>query len=450
MLSGIGLRTTCWAVFLGLLAPVIGGHAALAAPTWHELHPQGSPPSPRASHSLVLDSTRNRLILFGGATDSGRLNDLWELTLGDTPAWAPLAAVGTPPSGRSDQLAVYDAAGDRMIIFGGISGGATNDLYELRFGGTPTWSPLSATGPAPPPRYNFSGYFDDTRREMRFYGGIGFTALSDTWSLKLTPPEGWTQLAPGGTAPGPRINHVYAQDTFNDRALLFGGNFPSPPNRLDVLPLAGPLTWIRLDPGGPSPPGGPSLMRLTANAYPGENAMILFGGRNQILGPVADTWKVTMTTPPRWELMTFVGATPAARELHTMVPDPARGRIILFGGATGSGSNKLNDLWELSLGSASAVTERHAARANALVAYPNPSTGRVFLRFPATLGASEVQIIDVRGRLVAALGVRAAGDRLEAVWDGFDSRGRIVRSGGYWATIPGTTSRTKVVIAAIH
>ncbi len=55
---------------------------------WRVLQPQGTPPSPRHGHSMILandwsSSTGNYLLLFGGQSGGNDLNDLWILTPGD-------------------------------------------------------------------------------------------------------------------------------------------------------------------------------------------------------------------------------------------------------------------------------------------------------------------------------------------------------------------------------
>jgi len=85
----------------------------------------------------------NRMIIFGGqAPTSGcnanPLNDTWVLInangLGGTPAWSQLAPTGPTPSARGAHGAGYDAANDRMIVFGGDTTGCTppafNDVWS--------------------------------------------------------------------------------------------------------------------------------------------------------------------------------------------------------------------------------------------------------------------------------------------------------------------------------
>lgn len=123
---------------------------------WTRLTPSGGP-SPRAFHSAAYDSANNRMIVFGGEPSS---NDVWVLSnangLGGTPTWTKLAPTGAMlPSRRLGHTAVYDAATNRMVIFGeemalGMTSVILDDVWVLSnangLGGTPTWTQFAPTG----------------------------------------------------------------------------------------------------------------------------------------------------------------------------------------------------------------------------------------------------------------------------------------------------------------
>ncbi len=105
--------------------------------SWQLLvEPEGNPPSVRSFSSAVYDAVGGRMLVFGGVGESGGyLDDVWSLVnptgLG-TPAWSMLSPQGTPPAGRSEQAAIFDAASRRMTIFGGHNAsGALNDSWIL-------------------------------------------------------------------------------------------------------------------------------------------------------------------------------------------------------------------------------------------------------------------------------------------------------------------------------
>jgi hypothetical protein len=99
-------------------------------PTWAQLQPQGTPPSPRSQHSAVYDPSRNVMYVFGGLSWSNTtqtytwLGDVWKLTnadgLGTEPStWTQICQLGTPPGGNASQGSGFDMVNQRMIIFGG-------------------------------------------------------------------------------------------------------------------------------------------------------------------------------------------------------------------------------------------------------------------------------------------------------------------------------------------
>jgi hypothetical protein len=99
-----------------------------------QLFPGGSPP-PAMRHSVaVYDSTGNNMIVFSGQDDGGSLhNEVWELRL--TPGqeqWRTLNPGGQVPPSMYVAVAVLDKPNSRMIVFGGNTGsGQINDVYAL-------------------------------------------------------------------------------------------------------------------------------------------------------------------------------------------------------------------------------------------------------------------------------------------------------------------------------
>src|SRR5579885_2444058 len=107
----------------------------------------------RYGHSAVYNAATNQIIVFGGVLSAPGIlntNDTWRMDNANgasgTPAWTLLLANGSPggPAARHGHAAVYDAATDRMIVFGGCLGGClpvANDVWVL----------VNATGAAGPP-----------------------------------------------------------------------------------------------------------------------------------------------------------------------------------------------------------------------------------------------------------------------------------------------------------
>src|SRR5882724_981326 len=209
-----------------------------ATPNWTQLFPTGGPPTSGVSFpgrevsTAVYDSNTNRMVVFGGdACDPCTFkNDVWVLTnangLGGTPQWLQLFPTGGPPAPRTYHSAVYDAAGNRMIIFGGVApggigSGPLSDTWVLanasgvdRGTGTPTtpvWTQLAPTGTLPPARGQQAAAYDAANNRMVTFGGNGVAGtFNDVWLLDNANGAGvqtpaWSQILPIGAAPAPRI-----------------------------------------------------------------------------------------------------------------------------------------------------------------------------------------------------------------------------------------------------
>src|SRR5439155_23205805 len=80
----------------------------------------GAPADGRRKFGGTYDGRRDRLLVFGGQGSLGDHNDTWAISLGASPAWSPLATTGDSlPVPRSGHSVVYDSNRDRLVVFGG-------------------------------------------------------------------------------------------------------------------------------------------------------------------------------------------------------------------------------------------------------------------------------------------------------------------------------------------
>jgi len=392
--GGVQLATgfnDVWALSLG------------GAPVWTPLAPTGTLPGGRWTHAAAYDPLRGRLLVFGGYNGTTYLNDVWALTLGASPAWAPVAAGGTPPAARWGTTWINDPVLDRMVLFGGGAvAGETNDLWSLPLGapqwqevfGTsgnapwrydhgavfdpvsrrmfvidgfngsflndvwaasvddPTfWAPVLPLGPAPPARTNFSATLDGARRRIIVIGGVGSgtgVRFNDVWALSLDPPIQWTQLSPGGTPPSPIDTHVAILDPIRNRIIVQGGVTVSDgnTNRVWALSLLGDGTWSEL-----SPVGGPPAVRTAhAGIYdPIRDRLVIAGGYNGGFHVLNDVWALTLSGTPTWHQLVNVFSFSS----QTAVYDAGNDRMLLFGGYN---SDATNDTWAVPLGPSGLTT----------------------------------------------------------------------------------------------
>ncbi len=350
----------------------------LTPPQWTQVAPAGGPPSPRAEHAAVYEPTTNRMIVFGGTSNAGLLNDVWVLANTDgttgTPTWTPVTPTGTAPSRRAGPAAVYDPATNRMTVFAGDPNagfcfGAVNDTWVLSnangLGGPAAWTQLRPVGGPPALRQEPSAVYDQVNNRMMVFGGNNNACVvfnhGETWVLSNANGLGgtpvWTQLATAGPTPAGRVGNSLVYDAANNRMIVFGGETAQGVvGDLWVLSnangLGGTPTWTQLNPSSDSPP---ARFLHSAVYDPARNQMIVFGG---CCGPdpggrLGDLWLLSNANglggPATWTQFSPIGVPPSRRDIHTSVYNPTTSRMTMFAGqnCTSNACFNLNDLWLL-------------------------------------------------------------------------------------------------------
>ena len=231
----------------------------------------------RSYHPGGYDPASNRLIVFGGLGGGAVVyNDVWILTDADgngSPAWIPLNPVGSPPRAREQHRAVYDQTSNRLIVFGGIARG-------------------------------FSPYL----------------TLDDVWVLTNAnglggTPE-WVQISPVGVKPQARADHSMVYDPVKNELTVFGGRYILPGtvnNRSldDVWVLSnangsgGTPPWSPVAPLGASP-----VARIDHNAAltASSDLMLMAMGTGFTRNEVATTTTPLVYLNDVWTLMSRVNA----------------------------------------------------------------------------------------------------------------------------------------------
>lgn len=244
---------------------------------------------------------------------------------------APLAAQATwtqqmpltNPAGRTGSAFASDGGG--LLVFGGSDGTFYNDLW--RYDGN-DWTDITPATGSPAPRYRQNMAYDPLfGRLVMFGGGLtnqGSSRQGDTWVHDGTR---WTQAMVNG--PSARWWHSMAYDPINGKVLLFGGEDSS--GRLNDtwhydVPNA---TWTQLSPTNVPPVRERAAMALN----PVTGRILLFGGNPGGGTELGDTWM--------WDGFDWNPITTATIPYGTgtrnagMTYDPIRERFVLFGGITG-------------------------------------------------------------------------------------------------------------------
>ena len=221
-------------------------------PVWIQLAPTGQTPPGRAYHGAFYDPVSNRMTIFGGTPGMyAELNDVWVLSnangLGGTPTWTQLTPSGTPPSPRLGFATADDPASNLMIVFGGANGGGNlNETWVLSDAnglGSPAWTLLDPSGTPPGVRNESTAVFDPSLNGIVVFGGVSGSPTayySDTWALAPVTP---TVASPVFAPPGgiyTSIQTVTITDGTPDATIYYTTNGSIPTTSSEVY--SGPLT----------------------------------------------------------------------------------------------------------------------------------------------------------------------------------------------------------------
>ncbi|HET6349032.1 MAG TPA: kelch repeat-containing protein [Candidatus Krumholzibacteria bacterium] len=403
-------------------SPDVWGLALDGALEWSALN--GTSPSPRYGHAAVYDPRRDRMLMYGGRSDPWVDSDeLWACSLDSRPTWTELHPAGPAPPG-GDVDAVYDPAGDRLIV---LADGA----WSLPLQGALQWKQLDPGGSAP--AYTSAAVYDSHQHRVVVLGPD-----NAVWTLSLSPVEAWKPLDAIASQPVPGgSDAIY--DPRRDRLLLFGEKSNQ---EVWSLPLSGTPEWERLVPSGPSP-----SPRYNARLMydPVRDRMILFRG----LDATDNVFALSLSGTLEWQPLSPGGGWgPFGEDLHSVMYDPVRDRMVVFGGRYFY--NSLNDAWVLTWGDP-ATTGAGAPAINALKpCYPNPFNPRVTIPFELQKdGDATLVVYDVSGRVVKTL-LRewTTGGAHTVVWDGRSAAGDVAASGVYFCRLSSGsfTSTQKIVL----
>jgi len=337
---------------------------------WTEMMPTGVAPEARADHAAIYDPDGNRMIVFGGRGIAGPLNDVWVLGLGSSPQWIQMHPGGTAPDARSAHTAVLDRARHRVVIFGGrTSSGAVDDSWFLDLSGGMAWQPVPLEFfSIPPQRAEHVAVMDSVHARMVVYGGTGTSHYGDVWTLSLVSPIQWTNRV-GNSPPGNREGAVADADPASNRMVVFGGMVgTSDRNDLWQLDFSS-FAWFQLSPVSGSPLGrrdagfaidpisrtGVLSSGLTDQATVPDEAFAL------LLGVPQWTRILDLPPPPPPQLfpLTLVGGAGADRGGAGAAFDAGAGRYLLIGGDESNAATALrNDVQQLILGRDSTLKSR--------------------------------------------------------------------------------------------
>jgi hypothetical protein len=185
-------------------------------PVTDQWTPLNLPGAPEARFDAAAVWGGDRLIVWGGQGESGELDTGGQLIFnGDLPvAWEPLP-VDTAPLARIGHTAVW--GGDRLIVWGGRSGGTPLQDGSAYLPGCDCWQPMSLEN-APLPRFDHDAVWTGT--EMLIFGGTNLGGELAAGAAYDPDTREWRHLSATGN-PQPRaLPAIIWTDT---DLVVFGG-----------------------------------------------------------------------------------------------------------------------------------------------------------------------------------------------------------------------------------
>ncbi len=256
---------------------------------------------PREEAAAVYDPLRDRMLVIGGGRGTVvdgppgsacySLSDVWELPLGGPPAWHLVATAGAVPPRWNDQAAVYDAARERVLVYGGdhrdpedpygCGHRALAELWELDLRSAPTWRHVGQTGDLPPAGPGGSLLLVPEGDVMLYYVGGAL------WSLAVAESARWERVTASGAPPAGGRAVV---DAANDRVLVHDKG------SVWAFDLAS-AQWTLVPAEGPSPGELPGCALVWDSR---EDRLVVFGTTPGTCDARPQTWQLCFDDPPRW------------------------------------------------------------------------------------------------------------------------------------------------------
>jgi hypothetical protein len=298
-----------------------------------------------AGGTLVHDPIADRLVFLDMAWTSGvgPKRVAWRPASGPG-AWVVPVVTGDPPPYRWGPSGAFDAASNRIIVFGGLSYSAGDGLYALELSGGPRWVRLRPAGEDPGVRPRARIVMDAPRNRVLMFGGHD----NRLWVLHLEPDLRWESFAMTGTPPARRDRpSLMIEPATQSLYIGFGDALdPLPPHGEDLFQVdLGTFSSTRLH-ESPVRPWPPHHDGAAWAHDPTTGKTALWGGKRDMpawsclgfFSPLETAFDQLSIFPshPALEDLEFhgplAGPRPGPTAFASLVSDPSRQRLLLFGG----------------------------------------------------------------------------------------------------------------------
>ncbi len=303
-------------------------------------------PSARAGHNMIYNPINGEIILFGGMKDNlnyqgSYLNDTWVYHYSNN-SWIEITSIAQP-SNRNGPSMVYEPIHHRVLLFGGSShAGFLNDTWEFKLS-TYQWSKIEVEI-CPPKCADAEMFFDLPNNEIVLFGGYTPVGYSDeTWIFNIN--DNLWEKQNLSSHPSSRYGHRIVYSSSKDLGVLFAGHaFDSSDTINNDMWLynCSNKQWSEMTVDSP-----PSIRYWHDMIYDETNEkIIMFGGRKNSYSfdCWGDTWEYIEESNQWVEIETNQG--PEERMFCSMVYNEQAKKVILFGGNEDPNTTIFDDLWE--------------------------------------------------------------------------------------------------------
>jgi hypothetical protein len=311
---------------------------------WVQRFPAHSP-SGRTAHMMAYDSTRGRIVLFGGrqgiGTTTGEARGLGDTWIYDNGDWSEIVPPQSAPARQLGAMA-YDPLRDRVVLYGGMSinsdGLTVTQLFDTwEFDGT-TWTKSGDAGVEPGKEAVQAGRpmlaYDKARNEMILVGVD--TELKMHMYRRDTQANAWVEIKP-----------EKMPDCLNDGAMVYqdhtasiigiGGVCSLTDGFIDKTWEWNGTTWAEVKTNDVSRGTGHTLAYDSLRQY-----SLLFGGTDALSAKPRSTTLLYRNGNWRFAILY---TRPAPRSLFALTGDPATKTTWLLGGLNEYSAGYEADFW---------------------------------------------------------------------------------------------------------